>query len=647
MKYRVLRRTLFAVCTLVAGVAMLVSCSENGDNLSDKEVAQLQQQLDSTMSLYNNLKDECTEYDARLASKDSAINAQAAEIQRLINKANERGGTSSSKTSSVDSRLLDEQRADIRAKEKQIKILQSRIESQTKQIEQLQAQLGSSQGSDKENAEYQKQIVRLQQQIATQESQIASLREQLSASSNSASNEAAMLKECQGQVSKLDAQVKQYQSDVNGLNKQIAQLNSQLSALQNASSSDTKAAAAQQQQLERQVAELQSQLKACQAQSQQFQLDANAAKNNLSQKSAELQTCQADLAQQVALVKSLQSSQNAGSSNMQQMQAQLAELTQREAACRQRNEDLQQSQASLIAKCEQDKEGLQSTVNSLQHRVNALQANVDILSAKNQLLSDTLAIERSAKSSAGSGNDALVNELRNRLAAQQAEIEQLNSQLSQKDKELADARAAAQAAESPTKSSIDAKLAELQALCDNYAAEIERLRAENAALKAENNELKGQLAAGGDLNSENERLMQKLRLAAVLVTTDVSAIPGKSAQGSVVKSTTKAAQTKVVRVSCQILDNHVVDPGSITIYARIASANNRVLYNGSADEYTFDLDGVTMNYTTKQEIEFTGASRNVVMIWKKADNVEMPAGLYWVTLYANGFEIGKTSFKLD
>ena len=34
------------------------------------------------------------------------------------------------------------------------------------------------------------------------------------------------------------------------------------------------------------------------------------------------------------------------------------------------------------------------------------------------------------------------------------------------------------------------------------------------------------------------------------------------------------------------------------------------------------------------------------MIWKKLESVEMPAGLYWVTLYANGNEIGKTSFKL-
>jgi len=35
------------------------------------------------------------------------------------------------------------------------------------------------------------------------------------------------------------------------------------------------------------------------------------------------------------------------------------------------------------------------------------------------------------------------------------------------------------------------------------------------------------------------------------------------------------------------------------------------------------------------------------MMWKKAESVELAPGLYWVTLYANGYEIGKVSFKLD
>ena len=54
-----------------------------------------------------------------------------------------------------------------------------------------------------------------------------------------------------------------------------------------------------------------------------------------------------------------------------------------------------------------------------------------------------------------------------------------------------------------------------------------------------------------------------------------------------------------------------------------------------------------MQYTTKQDIEFTGSGRTLTMLWKRGDAVELTPGLYWVKLYANGYEIGKVSFKLD
>ncbi len=85
----------------------------------------------------------------------------------------------------------------------------------------------------------------------------------------------------------------------------------------------------------------------------------------------------------------------------------------------------------------------------------------------------------------------------------------------------------------------------------------------------------------------------------------------------------------------------------MTIYARISNAADRAISNGNADDYMFNMNGVQMQYTTKQDIEFTGSGRTLTMLWRKADAVELTPGLYWVRLYAGGYEIGKTSFKLE
>ena len=188
----------------------------------------------------------------------------------------------------------------------------------------------------------------------------------------------------------------------------------------------------------------------------------------------------------------------------------------------------------------------------------------------------------------------------------------------------------------------------MQTLCEGYVAEIERLKAENEQLKGENAKLKDKISSSADLIAENERLQQKVKLASVLVTSDVIATPGKSVKiGNVVKPTTKASQTKVVRIDCRLMDNNVIDPGSLTIYARISDASNRVICNGNPENYIFDMNGTQMQYTVKQDIEFTGYGRNLTLLWKKNDSIELAPGLYWVKLYCGGYEIGKVSFKLN
>ena len=68
---------------LVAG--LLQSCGGTDNSV---QVAELQMQLDSTMQRYQRLKSMSGDFESELSSRDSAITAQAAEIQNLINELN-------------------------------------------------------------------------------------------------------------------------------------------------------------------------------------------------------------------------------------------------------------------------------------------------------------------------------------------------------------------------------------------------------------------------------------------------------------------------------------------------------------------------------------------------------------------------------
>lgn len=256
-----------------------------------------------------------------------------------------------------------------------------------------------------------------------------------------------------------------------------------------------------------------------------------------------------------------------------------------------------------------------------------------------------------------------VNDQRNEIANLQAEVASqmsLVSEAQDKAREAiaeaehckADAAKAAEAfkqSEAQAKGAVNKKLNELQNLCDQYLAEIERLRAENEQLTEENTMLRTQVTNLQDEAEQtavaNAKLAVKVSRAAILVTQDVQAIPVKRV-GSSGKETNRASATDGLRISGTILDNHVVDPGTITLYARLTDPNNRVITNGSFEEYSFDADGVRTMYTTAIAIEFTGETRTFEMAWAKDPQIELTPGIYKLAIYANGNVIGTTTFRL-
>lgn len=576
------KRLLALAFSAIMSASLFVSCGSGTDDR--EQIAALQLQLDSTMAQYQRLKSNGGDFEKQLSSRDSAINAQAVEIQRLIDELNAAKRRPAASSSDEKARL-ERQQKEIREKENTIRQLQKQIDQQKKQISELKKSAGSGTHVD---ANQEKQINTLQAKIAEQQKQIASLQKETNRLKDQNTSEGKendkVRKDYDSKIASMNSQLDNYKSQIAELNEQIKAKNEEIARL--GKSANT-----------------------------------NAAEN------AELVQMRSQVAE---------------------LNKQVTELSKKEADCRARCNELEKSSTSGSGQWEAEKRSLQTRINNLGDQVKMLQSQTDDLQRQNVALDSENSNLKSENARLRAGGDnqlnQTINELNTQVEAQRLQIAQLQSDLQQKDRELEAAKK-----NSSSKGGVEEvnrRLEELQILCDSYLQEIERLRAENEQLKSENDELKDRVAGSSDLYAENERLRQKVKLASVLVTTDLKVTPGKSLKtGNVVKSTTKAKQTKVVRIDCRILDNNVVDPGSITIYARIANAANRVVCNGLPE--SFDMSGAEMQYTLKQDIEFTGYGRTLAMIWKKADDVELAPGLYWVTLYAGGYEIGKTSFKLD
>ena len=249
---------------------------------------------------------------------------------------------------------------------------------------------------------------------------------------------------------------------------------------------------------------------------------------------------------------------------------------------------------------------------------------------------------------------AQVAALQNQVVNQQNEINRLREELA-KQAAVAEASQKSQApAETKTdiaktKGSINKKLAQLQAQCDEYYEELERLRAENIILKNENDSLRSEVVSMKknveNVAVENAKMAAKVSRASVLSTSELNVTPLKRLSNGTGKPTSRASATHAFRIEGYLMGNSVIEPGTITLYAVITSPSNVVLHNGTVEQ-KFDANGVRTTYTMVQAYEFTGQTRPFDMSWSCDDQMELESGVYRLSLYANGNLIGVTEFKL-
>lgn len=195
------------------------------------------------------------------------------------------------------------------------------------------------------------------------------------------------------------------------------------------------------------------------------------------------------------------------------------------------------------------------------------------------------------------------------------------------------------------------KLDKLRVVAKTYVHQMDSLYTVNNELLEENKEIKQKYneekAITKNLKKEKAQLSEKIDEAKVLKAYNIEARAFYIKRSGTEKEVDRARRTSIIEVCFTIGNNVVVEPGTKDVYVRIARPDNKILTPGVAEEYVFDYKGEKIQYSIFEQLEYDNEARPVCLRWvKKYEDVEMQEGVYEITIFASGEEIGTTNLEL-
>jgi DNA repair exonuclease SbcCD ATPase subunit len=185
------------------------------------------------------------------------------------------------------------------------------------------------------------------------------------------------------------------------------------------------------------------------------------------------------------------------------------------------------------------------------------------------------------------------------------------------------------------------ELATVRAVLRDYVMQIDSLNRQNERLRAENTQVKNELAERNTqiegLSSEKASLSQKVAIAAQLDATNIQLLALKKNS----KAAKKIKDSKTMQVNFTISRNVTATNGTRTVYVRIQNPGGNTLSGGG----TFSYENRNLEYTMKKSFDYTGEETPMTLYWQVAQMLE--AGDYRVSIFVDGNMIGSRMFSFN
>lgn len=176
---------------------------------------------------------------------------------------------------------------------------------------------------------------------------------------------------------------------------------------------------------------------------------------------------------------------------------------------------------------------------------------------------------------------------------------------------------------------------------------VDSLNEANGILKDQNVSLMKDVKDATDKNEnltvENTGLKNKVAVASVLKSENLTAVTFSVKDKGKEKETSKVANVNRIKVSFSLGENYVAEKNQKVIFMKIVNPSGSTI--PAPDRGSFTFQGSETTYTQKINFQYTNTKQQLQLIWDKGGST-LVKGDYKIELYCEGFIIGSGSFSL-
>jgi hypothetical protein len=185
------------------------------------------------------------------------------------------------------------------------------------------------------------------------------------------------------------------------------------------------------------------------------------------------------------------------------------------------------------------------------------------------------------------------------------------------------------------------ELGTIRKVLKSYVVQIDSLNMANQELRTENLEVRQELqrieSEKQELSQVRDELSSKVEMASILKAKNIVIAPLNKRS----KETNNTAKVDKLRVCFTLRENPILESGPKIIYLRIVRPDDVILTSGVN---FFDFQGEQIVYSASREVSYENVDVDMCIYWD--NDGQLVPGTYQLHLYADGNEIGSSSFGL-